>query len=407
MISKITLENFFSFKHPTLIELNPDINMIKGINGSGKSNFLKAIHLLHESIVGNGLESVFFKEWSGFNSVINSNQPEKDAIKLSFEFDKNVIKNMQKGGYLFPNNPIYEISILKAGTTSYGLKEKLYCQPLKPDDLDFIYLEMDNAQGIISTQTGGKVGFQKYPQENSQIHFKSTELVLRQISDPDRFYPLNTLKRALEAFSIYYYFDTSILSLIRQPASYGTETKLLSDGQNLMTILNNIKNNYPLHYDKIEQAVKKINPHFKDINLAFLGSKLYLVLREKYLSRSVSIEHISEGTLRYLLLLSILFNPERGSLVCIDEPETSLHPDMINTIGETIKPASKNTQLIIATHSPLLLNSFDIDDILIFEKNHENETEVVVKSPDEFDEWSEDYLAGQAWLQGLIGGKRW
>jgi AAA15 family ATPase/GTPase len=65
MISNITLENFFSFKHPTLIELNPDINILVGINGSGKSNFLKAIHLLYESIVGNGLESVFLKtmEW--------------------------------------------------------------------------------------------------------------------------------------------------------------------------------------------------------------------------------------------------------------------------------------------------------------------------------------------------------
>ncbi|RKZ48068.1 MAG: chromosome segregation protein SMC [Candidatus Parabeggiatoa sp. nov. 3] len=406
MISKITLENFFSFRQPTLIELNPDINILVGINGSGKSNFLKAIHLLAESIVGNGLEKIFLQQWSGFHSVINFNQGEKDYIKLSFEFDKNVIQNvMLKGGYPFPSNPIYEISIVQAGTTSYYLKEKLYSKRIKPDETDFIYMEMDNTQGIISTREGGKVGIQRYPQENSQINFKSTELVLRQISDPDRFYPLFTLKRALEEFSIYYYFDTSINSSIRQPTGYGTELKLLSDGQNLMTILNNIKNNHPLHYEKIEEAIRKINPYFKDINFAFLGSKLYLVLREKYLYRSVSIEHISDGTLHYLLLLSVLFNPERGYLVCIDEPETSLHPDMINTIAQAMKQASNSSQLIIATHSPLLLNSFDIDDILIFEKNHENET--VVKSPDEFDEWNEDYLAGQAWLQGLIGGKRW
>lgn len=395
MISKITLENFFSFKSPTTIELNPDINILVGINGSGKSNFLKAIYLLQESIVGNGLETVFLKEWSGFNSVINFSQPDKDYIKLSFEFDKNVIKNvMQKGGFTFPNNPIYEICIFPVGTTSYYLKEKLYSKG------DFIYMEMDNAQGIISTRDG----IQKYPQENSQINFKSTEPVLRQISDPDRFSPLFTLKRALEEFSVYYYFDTSLNSSIRQPSSYGTETKLLPDGQNFMTILNNIKNNHSLNYEKIEEAINKINPYFKDINFALLGSKLYLVLREKYLSRSVSIEHISDGTLRYLLLLSVLFNPERGCLVCFDEPETSLHPDMINTICQAMKQASNSTQLIIATHSPLLLNAFDIDDILIFEKNNDNETKVFVKSSED---WTEDYLAGQAWLQGLIGGKRW
>lgn len=408
MISKITLENFFSFKHPTTIELNPDINILVGINGSGKSNFLKAIHLLQESIVGKGLEKVFLKDWSGFDSVANFNTEEKDYIKLSFEFDKNAVqKIIRQGGYQFHNNPIYEIVISRLGATSYYLKEKLYEKGIKPDQNDYIYMEMDNAQGIISTREEGNFGIQRYSQENKHINFKSTELVLRQVSDPDRFYPLFTLKRALEEFSVYYYFDTTFNSPVRQASTYDTETKLLADGQNLVTILNNIKNNHSLYYDKIEDAIKKINPYFKDIGFAFLGSKLYLLLREEYLAKSVSIEHVSDGTLRYLLLLSILFNPERGGLVCVDEPEISLHPDMINTISGAIKQASDNTQLIMATHSPLLLNLFDIDEIIIFEKNQHNETIVSVNSSDELNEWNEDFLSGQAWLQGLIGGKRW
>ncbi len=408
MISKIKVENFFSFRHPTTIQLNPDINILLGINGSGKSNFLKAIQLIHESIIGNGFEKIFLKNWSGFDAVTNFNNDGKDYIKLSVEFDKNAINNITHNeGYQFKTNPIYDIDIVKSGATSYYLKEKLYAKSEKPCQNNFIYMEMDNGQGIISTREHGKVHFQKYPQESKQITFKSTELVLRQISDPERFYPLFTLKRALEELSVYYYFDTTFHSPVRQPSGYSTEIKLLPDGQNLMTILNNIKNNHSLHYDKIEESIKKINPYFKDINFAFLGSKIYLVLREECLSKSVSIEHISDGTLRYLLLLSIFFNPDRGNLVCIDEPETGLHPDMINTISDAIKQASKNTQLIITTHSPLLLNSFDIDDLLIFEKNNDNETVVNSKSPDEFDNWMEDFLVGQAWLQGLIGGKRW
>jgi predicted ATPase len=88
MLSKITLENFFSFRYPTPIELNPNVNILGGINGSGKSNFLKAIGLLYESIIGTGLEKIFLKEWGGFNTVANFNQDEKDYIKLSFEFDQ-------------------------------------------------------------------------------------------------------------------------------------------------------------------------------------------------------------------------------------------------------------------------------------------------------------------------------
>ena len=408
MITKIILENFFSFKHPTTIELNPDINILLGINGSGKSNFLKAIHLLYESIVGNGFERIFLKDWSGFNSVMNFNVTEKNDIKLSFEFDKNVLKNvMKKEGFQFPDNPVYEMTICRSGETAYYLKEKLYSKNIKSYEDDIIYMEMNNTQGVISTNEKGKKGIEKYPQESNKINFKSTEPVLRQISDPERFFPLFTLKRALEGISFYDYFDTSLKSPIRQLSNYSTETKLLSDGQNLLNILNWIKNNHSLSYDNIEEAIKKINPFFKDINFAFLGSKLYLVLREKKLARSVPVEQISDGTLRYLLLLSVLFNPDRGCLVCIDEPEICLHPDMINTISEAIKHASKNTQLIFATHSPLLLNLFEYDEIIIFEKNYLNETELFGKSADDFDELHENTLPGQAWLQGYLGAKRW
>lgn len=408
MISKITLENFFSFREATSIELNSDVNILLGINGSGKSNFLKAIQLLYESIIGNGLEEVFLKKWSGFNTVANFNDDGKDYIKLSFEFDKDAIKKItSQEGYQFPTNPTYEIEISKLGQTAYYLKEKLSAPSIREGETDFIFMEMDNGRGIISTREEGKVGIQRYPQENKKLTFKSTEPVLRQISEPERFYPHFTLKRALEEASIYYYFNTTFSSPIRQPSSYGTESKLLPDGHNLMTILNQMKNNHPLYYEKIEKAIKKINPHFKDINSAALGSKLYLVLREKSLAKTVSIEQISEGTLSYLLLLSILFNPERGNLICIEEPETNLHPDMINTIANAIKEASKDTQIIITTHSPLLLNLFEIEDVLIFEKSDRNETEVKIKSSDEFEDWMGDFLVGQAWLQGLIGGKRW
>jgi len=272
---------------------------------------------------------------------------------------------------------------------------------------DLTFLDIHNTRGIISTWDSDKVGNQRYPQKNQEMTFRSTEPVLRQISDPDRFYPLFTLRRALETISVYDCLDTTFNSPVRQPCAYDTETRLFPDGRNLTNILNHLRNHHSLEYDKIEEAVKKINPNYKDISFAFLGSKSYLLIREEHLTKSVSVEHVSDGTLRYLLLLAILFNPERGNLVCIDEPEISLHPDMINTMAEAMKQASKNSQLIIATHSPLLLNSFDLDDLLIFEKNAHNETVVNIRDSDEFDGWAGDFLAGQAWLQGLIGGKRW
>ena len=131
-------------------------------------------------------------------------------------------------------------------------------------------------------------------------------------------------------------------------------------------------------------------------------------LKEKNLDRAITIENISDGTLRYLLLLSIFYNPNRGSVVCIDEPEAGLHPDMINGIAKGIKYATQNgTQMIIATHSPLLLNAFELEDLKIFEKDKDNQTVVKTKSEEDFPDWEGEFLTGQMWLRGELGGVRW
>lgn len=409
MIKSIKLENFFSFGECEKIELNPDINILVGINGSGKSNFLKAIRLLYDGIAGVGFEKIFLKDWGGFNTVGNFNDSQAETIRVTYEFDKESINNViDNKGFRFPSNPIYEITIHKSGATSYFLEEFIYgSNKSKTHDSPFIFLKMKNGKGQISTRESNRVSIQYYPQTDGEISFKEQEPVLRQISDPNRFLPLYTLKTAIEAVSAYDYFDTTLKSVIRQPASYGTDERLLSSGENLVQILHRIRNHHSLDYDKIENLLKNINPNFKDINFDFLGSKLYLVLREKGLAKTVGVEHISDGTLRFLLLLTVLYNPDRGSLVCIDEPEIGLHPDMINTVAEAIKYASKKTQVIVATHSPLLLNSFELSDILIFEKDSSNKTIVAQKNEEDFEDWNENYLVGQLWLNGKIGGKRW
>jgi len=407
MIKSIKFENFFSFGNSNSIELNHNTNILLGINGSGKSNFLKAIRFLYESIAGAGLEKILLKDWSGFATVANFSEKQADTIKISYEFNREVINKVINQLYRFPNNPIYEIIIHKSGVSSYYLEEFLFCESVKGKNDPFIFLQMKNGKGMISTREMEKEGIQHYPRKGVDILFKEQELVLRQISDPDRFLPLFALKSAIESMSIYDYFDTTLKSPIRMPINYGTDAKLLPSGENLVEILHRIKNNHSLQYEKIEELLKNVNPYFKDINIHVIGSKFTIALREERLAKTVGVEHISDGTLRFLLLLSILYNPERGCLICLDEPEIGLHPDMINMIADSIKQASTNSQIIIATHSPLLLNSFNLEDCLIFEKNSKNETVIIRKTEDDFPDWEDDFLVGQLWLSGKIGAKRW
>jgi len=411
MITRITLENFFSFGEPVSVDLNPDINVLVGINGSGKSNFLKALFLLSESITGEGFEKVFLKDWGGFRNVRNFKDNDEDKpIRLTFIFDKEAINEaVNYQGFQFPFDPVYQLTINPVGSTAYYLKESIfYINSILQMQVPLKLMEMENATGFITITQNGENTVQNYTQGNTPIGFKTTEPVLRQISEPDRFAPIFTLKRAIETMAFYNPFDTTSNSPVRQLANYGTEEKLLSNANNLMSILNRIKNHFANDYDKIEEYIRKINPHFKDIGFDLVGNKFFMVLREQFLAKSIPIDNISGGTLQYLCLLAICFNPKRGSIICLDEPEIGLHPDMIHSIAEAFKAASRGfTQFIIATHSPLFLNDFELDDILIFEKNNQNQSIVSEKSADDFENWNDNYLSGQLWLRGLIGGKRW
>ena len=409
MISKITLENFFSFGEPTTIELNSGVNILVGINGSGKSNFLKAIKLLYEGIGGEGFKKIFLQDWGGFSSVANFQANEPRFIKITYEFDISKINQIgTNNGFVFYDNLIYEVTIFPVGNTSYYLSEKLYKKSEGSED--FIYIKIENSKGVISQRkldTNKRPLLVQYPHNKEAISFDESELVLRQISDPDRFYPQFTLRRAIENISVYDYFDTTLKSVIREPHNWSIENRLLPDGRNLTSILQHIKNKHALIYEELEKKIKDINPNFKDMGFDSYANKIFLVLREKKLSKSVSISHISDGTLRFLILLSIFFNKNRGNFICLDEPEIGLHPDMIFSVANLIKNAARESQIILATHSPLLLNDFEIGDLLIFEKNNDNQTTVVEKSEEDIEQWVDKFTIGQLWMKGVIGGKRW
>lgn len=404
MINSITIQNFFSFGESQVIELNNESNILLGINGSGKSNFIKAIKLLYDGIVGEGFEKIFSQKWGGISNCINFSNSDYREIIIKYEFDKDVLKNiLNQTGYHFKTNPIYEIKIQKKGLYDYTLSEWIYNDSFKKIyEEPFTYLKVENGKGLISERGKQAISIQKL-----EI-LDPNELVLRQISDQDRYYPLFTIKKAIEQISVYSYFDTTFDSVIRQLSPFFTETRLLSDGKNLTSLLSYLNANNTSAFDKITNEVKNINPNFREIviNIQTAGKSL-LSLKENKLDKTISIEHISDGTLRFLLLLSIFYNPNRGKFICIDEPEIGLHPDMINTISTAIKYASKNgSQLIIATHSPLLLNKFELEDVLIFDKNDQNNTYVNRRNNEDFKD-NEVSLVGQLWLNGELGGTRW
>lgn len=404
MLNKIIIKDFFSFKGENTIVLGNRVNLLLGINGSGKTSFINALRLLQEGITGDGIEKLIQAQWGGYTQIANCTGREKPAyIQLTYVFDCNKI-NAYSHSANFHAPVYYQITIRPLGETDYYLDERLWTEHEQAAEKQFVYLNFHNGHGRLSRRSRDEgILFQDY--ENGDI--SGHELVLRQISDPNQYLPIHTVRKAIVAMSVYNSFDTGELSKLRRVAEFSTGTRLWKNGENLTQILNDLRNNHSLDFERIEEVLHKVNPTYKSIEISNITGQAYLSLREKNLDRTIGALHISDGTLRFLLLETIFLNPNRGGLVAIDEPERGLHPDMIRSVAKMIKSAAQESQLIIATHSPHLLNQFELDNVLVFEKDETNATIVKNISESDYSDYEGELLPGQLWLNGELGGKRW
>lgn len=400
MIKAIRLKNFFSFSDTSVSLMQ--LNTLVGINGSGKSNFLKAISVLKATVAEGGLQELIINLWGGFDAVCFCGKTShiNPRIELEFEFDKDVLSRF---GYTFYDAIYYKIHLYKVPSTQNFYIEEYFFKKEESGRMGYIYLKMENGKGFVR-EGQGKGNRQKEVEYQLDDSMNS---VLSQLVDKDRYYHIYALREAIKSVAVYNYFDTTIMSAIRKPVIPSSVTRLLSDGSNLPQLLNKIKINHKASYNAIKQALDSVNPYYTDIEFNILGTNVELMLEESKLNRSVHVTHISDGTLRFLCLLSIIYNTQRGVLVCIDEPEVGLHPDMISELMQGIQSYCTDSQFIISTHSEIVLNQVSVDNVMVCEKNGENSTEINIYHDDDYRQWAEDYATGRLWRNGDLGGNRY
>ena len=335
MIKSIRLTNFYSFKETT-INLNNDLNILIGINGSGKSNFFKAIEFLYEGVVGKGLQKLIIDKWCGVEEIFfkgekKSNQ--NNIIELEFVFDANWLKPF---GYSNKNDIIYKIKLIKiSGLINYYVNESIY----SPKD-KIIYSVLNGKAQFYNYDFKPGINFPK-PAIIELDNLNPQELALSKIFNIENHKELNILRNAIAEIAVYNFFNTKYDSPIRRSMKATSGRRLMSEGDNMPQILNTLNINHKKEYQKIVELLNDVNENFRGFNFHYFGSGNFeLMLDEFGLDSAIHVTSISDGTLRYLCLLSILYNPERGKFICIDEPEVGLHPDMALNITNAIKEAS-------------------------------------------------------------------
>jgi predicted ATPase len=398
MIKKVRLQNFFSFEGQEF-ELHPEANVFVGINGSGKSNVLKAFKLLQEGLK-RGLQRLIYDQWGGYQAVKYLGAREDLPIRLTFELDHSALKafNIPQNYGLF-----YQLEIVSVSNTSnYYVNEYLFADTQGSSPM-ITFLRMVQGVGTIRTLNPSTSKWKEYAYESVDHQ----ELALPTVFHPKGLPEISSVMDILAKIKVYDYFDTTTSSLIRRPVIATSEKSLTQNGSNLTQVLNTIKIEDKDNYRQIIASLKSVNDHFAGIDFNMIGGNIELMLEESQYKRSVHVTHVSDGTLRFLCLMAIFFNENRGSFICIDEPELGLHPDMISSIKKAMETSYGKTQYLITTHSDHLLDLFDLENIRVVEKDDNNASHVKSLDPKKFEGWYENFSPGRMWRMGDFGGNRY
>ena len=160
--------------------------------------------------------------------------------------------------------------------------------------------------------------------------------------------------------------------------------------------------------ETISEKLRAVYEDVERISVNLDGGTVQTYIYERGLSSPIPAARLSDGTLRYLCLLTILYHPTPPPLICLEEPEIGLHPDLISGLAEMLKEASQRTQIIVTTHSDLLVSKFsDTPEAVVVCERTPTGTTLKRLEAAALETWLEEYSLGEVWMRGGIGGTRW
>lgn len=359
-LDKLAIRGFKSIRELNEFELK-NLNIFVGANGSGKSNLISFFRMLQSLIEGNLAEYV--RESGGVSDLLHNGR--KVTRQMEFE-------------------------------TIFGLRGYRFTLKSGPGEG---FALTDEARYYKHGYTGwwelGNSG------DNSSLLVKEAKGTSRdsQYSKP--------VFEAISSWKIYHFHDTSSTAAMRHAEIIEDNKALRYDASNIGPFLLRLRNEKKSYYDEILNACRLVAPFFDDFLLdpQQLGPKTKVALSWKAKGSDYPMQpyHLSDGSIRFICLAAALLQPDPPSTIIIDEPELGLHPEAIRILGELIEDAAKRTQIIVATQSPLLLDQFSIEDIVVVNRKEGQSSFERLKHSD-FNEWLEDYSVGELWTKNVIQG---
>ncbi len=368
------------------LKLRP-LNVMIGANGCGKTSLLDVFSLLAASAAG-GLKSSL-KDMGGIHSNLSvcADDVGAKAQFMRFQLQKAV-----------PNfAPLNYAITLRASGTSYQIPDESLTQnndPSKPSPMK--HLESIHGKVRYFDTDLRKLTAPAWEYDESESALcQATKMYVA----PERF-------RATLASSTYYHtLDVSPRAPVRLPQQMREAFLPGKNGEDLVTCLYWMREASPDRFETIEDTLRVAFPTFDRLNFPPVASGLLaLTWKEKDVKLPFYLHQLSEGTLRFLWLITLLYSPGLTEVILLDEPEVSLHPELLSVLADCLREASHRTQLIVATHADRLVRFLRPEEVVTFEL--ENAIATVTRAEDlDLEAWLKEYTLDQVWEHGRMGAR--
>lgn len=389
-ITQITLKNFRAFRDVEMRNI-PRFAVLVGANGTGKSTLFQVFGFLRDAMTTN--VSTALSKLGGSRGIdeVRSRDSEGDIqIELKFRPDP--------GGRLVTytlcigeenGRPVVSREILKYRRGSRG-------QP-------WHYLDFSQGRGFAVTNEVDQVDEEGQLNREEQVLKAPDLLAIKGLAQFERFPAVVALGNLIERWHI----SDFHISRARPEQEAGYAEHLSREGENLSLVIEYLHNQHGAVYEKIIEKLKSRVPGISKVQSKQTEEgRILLKFQDGAFEDPFLARYVSDGTIKMLAYLSLLYDPEPHPLLCVEEPENQLYPSLLLELAEEFREYSKRGgQVFVSSHSPDFLNGVELSEVFWLQKI---EGHTRIKRAQE-DEQISAYMAegdqmGYLWKQGFFEG---
>ena len=363
------------------IEMRPVMALI-GANGVGKTSFMDALSLLADS--AGGAMNRRINEMGGASEMVSRGDREDIVLRATMGVED----------YGPPLE--YYLSVMPQGQ-SYAITTETLTQPRPGYEEPFKHIE--SHFGNIHFYDPDKPGLVRPSWDHDAF-----ETFLSQV--PKMFRGPEEFRRTVGSFAQYRPIDVDRRSPVKMPQQLRPAVFPGPNGEDLGPFLYNLRESDRTKFEAIEDTLKVSFPGFESLSFPIVAAGMIApAWKDKAYRNPFYLHQLSEGTLRFLWMVALLQSPGLTTVTMIDEPELSLHPELLSLLADLMREASQRTQIILATHSDRLIRFLEPHEVVVMDIGETGSTEMTWADDLDLDEWLADFSMDEVWQMGTLGGR--